>query len=330
MSEKESNKDLLTLLTKEEFIDLVHQYGAEHAARQWSDDHPTLAESDIKKAANRVAQLSVDTEYQTLAPSVKKEWWLRIEEETTHKAQKNAVTRNLWLRWGIAASLALLMGFGYIFYQNSTWTHVQMTASEQSEMELPDGSVVQVNASSKISYRDRSFDKERRIRLRGEAFFEVEEGSSFTVETRLGNVRVLGTAFNVRQRESSLEVSCQSGKVEVLVDGGKTVILTRGQAVRYSGTDKELDEYMVQDPGQIASWRKGKHLLRNVRFTDAVRELERQYDVKVNVPSELASKEGNFYFTGTDLDSALYQLSWPLNAGYRQTKSDNFDIFLNK
>ncbi|HKK88627.1 MAG TPA: FecR domain-containing protein [Saprospiraceae bacterium] len=330
MSDKQSNSNWLTLLTNEAFIELVQQYGAEDAAKQWSDDHPTLPESDIKKAAKRVAQLSVDPENKTLSPSVKKEWWLKIEEKTSHKEQKIAVTRNLWMRWGVAASLALLMGIGYFFYHNLTWTNVQMASAEQSSIDLPDGSRVRVNASSEISYRSRSFQEKRLVRLEGEAFFEVEEGASFIVETSAGQVRVLGTAFNVRQRQGNLQVSCQSGKVEVLVAGGKKVILTKGQAVRYSKGDKEFDEYEVQDPGQIASWTRGEYMLNGVRFEEAIGELERQFDVQVDVPANLNSKTGNFYFTGSSVDSALYQLSWPLNADFRKTESGTYEIYLNK
>lgn len=331
MSDKERNTGWLEYVTREEFIDLVKRLGEERAVRQWMDKEPNAPVEAVKEAARKVLILSEAGDFQTLDQEVKDNWWQKIEQKTTanNKEAKTLPIQN-GMRWGIAASLALLMGLGYLFYQNVTWTKIQMASAEQTAIELPDGSRVQVNASSEISYHSRSFEEERRIRLEGEAFFEVQEGASFTVETSLGEVRVLGTSFNVRQRDGNLQVACQSGKVQVRVAGNRKVLLTRGQAVRYSEANKELDEFLVQDPGQIASWTKGQYMLNDARFEEAIRELERQFDVRVDVPADLNSKTGNFYFTGTDVDSALYQLSWPLNADFQKTGSGTYEIMINK
>lgn len=331
MSEKEKNTGWLDYVTREDFIELVHQGGADQAVEQWLQKEPSAPAVELKQAADKIVRLSDKKDLTTLAADQKNAWWQKIEEETlAKKSSGKLISLRNWRHWGIVASLALLMGLGYLYYQNVTWTNIQMVSAEQTEIELPDGSLVQVNASSEISYHSRSFEKERRIRLDGEAFFEVEEGSSFTVETKMGHVRVLGTSFNVRQREKSLHVACKTGKVEVTSADGQKLVLTRGEALRYSGGLAEIEEYRVQNPGQIASWRQGKYALNNVRFEEAVRELERQFDVQVEVPAQLGAKTGNFYFTGSNLDSALYQLSWPLNANFRKKESEEYEIYMSK
>jgi transmembrane sensor len=84
------------------------------------------------------------------------------------------------------------------------------------KLELPDGSVVQLNTDSAVEVLYTA--AERRVRLtRGEAFFSVARNSArpFWVEARTVAVRAVGTAFNVRHRAEAIEVLVTEGKVRV-------------------------------------------------------------------------------------------------------------------
>lgn len=84
-------------------------------------------------------------------------------------------------------------------------------------VELPDGSVAFLNNNSSIEY-DKVFDK-RIVRQEGEVFFDVRKGESpFIVITELGEIRVLGTKFNVRAYNRELEVEVQEGTVELKIN----------------------------------------------------------------------------------------------------------------
>lgn len=81
-------------------------------------------------------------------------------------------------------------------------------------MTLPDGSVVRLNSVSRLSYKPLGWYFSRSAELSGEAFFEVEKGSKFTIYSMLGSTSVLGTSFNnVTARDFS-----KRGKQDIIVD----------------------------------------------------------------------------------------------------------------
>ena len=84
-------------------------------------------------------------------------------------------------------------------------------------VELPDGSIAYLNSNSSIEY-DKNFNQ-RIVIQDGEVFFDVKKGGSpFIVKTGLGEIRVLGTKFNVRSDNKELEVEVQEGTVELKVN----------------------------------------------------------------------------------------------------------------
>ena len=91
----------------------------------------------------------------------------------------------------------------------------------RTKLILPDGSTVWLNASSKLTYSDDFMQKERRVHLDGEAYFEVvkNEGKPFVINTSVMDVRVLGTTLNVKSYpgEKKAEAVLIRGKIEVQV-----------------------------------------------------------------------------------------------------------------
>ncbi|WP_298734597.1 FecR domain-containing protein [uncultured Chitinophaga sp.] len=91
----------------------------------------------------------------------------------------------------------------------------------RTKLILPDGTTVWLNASSKLTYGDDFLQKERRVQLDGEAFFEVvkNEGKPFIINTAVMDVRVLGTSLNVKSYpgEKKAEAVLIRGKIEVQV-----------------------------------------------------------------------------------------------------------------
>lgn len=90
----------------------------------------------------------------------------------------------------------------------------------RSSLVLPDGSKIWLNADSRLIYNDHFMsDSIREVTLEGEAFFEVARNPKrpFIVHTSGIDVRVLGTAFNVKSypREKSIETTLIHGSVEV-------------------------------------------------------------------------------------------------------------------
>jgi transmembrane sensor len=102
---------------------------------------------------------------------------------------------------------------------------------------LPDGSIAYLNNNSSIEY-DKNFNQ-RIVRQKGEVFFDVKKRESpFIVKTQLGEIKVLGTKFNVRSDNKELEVEVQEGTVELKVnklikkvERGQKALFKEGKAV---------------------------------------------------------------------------------------------------
>nr|WP_255552120.1 FecR domain-containing protein [Roseivirga sp. E12] len=175
---------------------------------------------------------------------------------------------------------------------------------------LPDNSMVTINAQSSISLIEENWGKSRSLRLNGEAFFEVEPGSKFTVTTNLGEISVLGTSFNIFSRDDELIVSTFTGKVEVK-DKDRLVILEKGDQLTYRPTEElwRIDNFNLNE---TATWRTGAFYFDTTPLQKVIDELERQFDIKINVSIDLRDRFYSGYFSKTDLTEALQLVFVPM------------------
>ncbi len=123
-----------------------------------------------------------------------------------------------------------------------------------------------LNAHSHIAFKtDWNSGTAREVWLDGEANFNVNhlnksgravtENERFIIHTRLLEVEVLGTVFNVKERRGKVEVSLKSGSVQVQVkaEKGKQWLLKPGEVAVYSNTTKVLQK-LIQDPEIHKAW----------------------------------------------------------------------------
>lgn len=166
---------------------------------------------------------------------------------------------------------------------------------------LPDDSSVLLNSGSSVEYKKWNWNNERKLKLDGEAFFKVAKGKKFEVATELGNVTVLGTQFNVKNRNKRLDVSCYEGKVQVTYQN-QQIILTKGMMVSFAnGNQIHADQTQRTEP----EWLKKEVRFSKENLLSIVEELNRQYNIEI----EYKGKATNQTFSGTipmnDLDVAL-------------------------
>lgn len=146
------------------------------------------------------------------------------------KEQQNTKVVKLIPNWVYSVAAVLVIAFGLSLFFNKNTT-IYCKQGEQLAYVLPDGSNVQLNGESNISFNKKKWEKDKRnLKLKGEAFFKVQKGSRFSVETQQGTVSVLGTQFNVKSIKNYLSVECYEGKVSV-VNNHHQNILTPGKAV---------------------------------------------------------------------------------------------------
>lgn len=212
----------------------------------------------------------------------------------------------------IAAVLLLLLASGWFIYYNTPKSFTTGTG-EISFVELPDNSEVRLNAESKIKYYPRKWNGSRSLNLEGEAFFEVETGSRFTVETNQGTVQVLGTSFNVKSRPGFFEVTCYEGSVIVTFNSREEILLP-GEFYKVIENEAKAG---TTEAGNMPAWISRESSFEAVPLKFVLAEIERQFEIKI----EAGNIDREQIFSGTfshlDLEVALKSITIPLGLEYR-------------
>lgn len=242
----------------------------------------------------------------------------KINEETTDnqvilipEKQEN----RKWIVWAVSIAAIFLAGyFGMVQLEKPS---VYSTASTNTTSHnLPDNSVVTLNSESSVSVLENRWDTDRKVKLEGEAFFEVEPGSKFTVVTDYGEVTVLGTSFNVYARPTGFEVTCKTGTVKVLYQDQET-ILTPGYKAYYTEFSKpfvQINSLNVTkvNTDQIGAWREGNFYYDGINLQEVIDEMERQFDIEIEVSANMSGLFYNGYFSKSNLTEALQLVFVPM------------------
>lgn len=212
--------------------------------------------------------------------------------------QPKVRTLNPWLP-RIAAMLVMALGVTYFFY--TTHTTAQLADNgKRTEFLLPDNSEVVLNAGSEAEFRSWNWDNNRKIELDGEAYFKVAKGQVFDVVTGLGTVTVVGTQFNVKERDGRLDVTCFEGKVKVTAKN-EEILLAPGMSVAFeNGKLVQLPADESAQPG----WLNFEVAFRKEKLTRVIDEMERQYNVQIELPAQ-AFSEHTGSIPMNDIDLAL-------------------------
>ena len=150
-------------------------------------------------------------------------------------------------------------------------------------MMLNDGTKVWINSETEIKFPVVFPNNERRVEVKGEAFFDVvKDGRPFIVSTGKMNIKVLGTEFNVRayEDEGIIQTTLVEGKVQIDVKNNKLVLKPGEQAVYAESNPNELSKRRVE-VSKYVSWKDGRFIFEDERLEDIMRQIERWYDVDV-------------------------------------------------
>lgn len=249
------------------------------------------------------------------------ETYQALRDQISAKVQDNA--GQAWFRPFLRIAAVLLVGVGlfYLLFKDNTVT-VSTLAGEQKRIELPDASIVMINASSEIQYNPDRWENERLVLLNGEAFFDVEKGSTFRVSSPGGTVSVLGTEFNIRQRKGQFEVDCFEGSVEV-ISAGHLNVLAAGDHFYLIGDQLDLGKNTAEGP----SWMNDQSSFSRVPLSMVIEELERQYGINVGYKGVQADNLFTGVFVHGELEEALSAITRPFNLSYRIDSADQVTIY---
>ena len=288
-NEKEILKWLNNELSSQEIEDLKQ-----------SEDLQTL-----EKIAHYASQLET--------PKVDAHAALEAFKARNHSKKKTKVrTLNFKTFYRVAAVMVVVLTSSYFLYFNSVESFETQIAQTQT-ITLPDNSKVVLNAASKLSFNEKKWTDDRSLTLVGEAYFKVQKGQTFSVNTTAGIVKVLGTQFNVKERKNYFEVHCYEGLVSV-THNNKTVKLPPGKTFRViNGSIENVEDLDAKNP----SWIQQESSFNSIPLDQVVAELERQYDIKIKLQGVDTSKLFTGSFTHTSKKIALQAVTIPLKLSYR-------------
>jgi len=167
-------------------------------------------------------------------------------------------------------------------------------------LNLPDGSRIFVNASSRIRYPLKFAKNKREIELDGEAYFEVKrmiQGNQtipFIVKTREQTLTVLGTSFNINCYHEAIETTLVEGKVQLNYPNERHSLLSPNQQARYVAK-KDLLDIKEIDPFYTIAWKNGTFAFENATLNTVMSDLARWYDVEIDYRGNVS----NIRFSGT-------------------------------
>lgn len=162
-------------------------------------------------------------------------------------------------------------------------------------VELPDGSIVNLNANSNLHYTA-SYLKDRKLTLSGEAYFEVKKLLAakkivpFEVKTNQQSIKVLGTEFNVKTSGEFDETLLFEGKLSVKgVNSGKENLLAPGDLIRVGSNGSVVKELSEGEIEELLAWKEGFLYYENRSLAHILSDLQKYYDFdfdKKQVPKE--------------------------------------------
>jgi len=246
-----------------------------------------------------------------------------LQEESPSKVIPiNKLPGKQWI--AMAASIALLLAVAS-FLRFHTRT-METLATEHASIELPDGSIAELNAVSTLKYHPYWWWASREVSLEGEAFFTVNKGSSFRVSSAKALTEVLGTSFNVFARESDYRVVCHTGRVKVSSQLSEEVaILTPGMQASLdpSGVFQVVTlDQMENSPG----WKDQLLMFSSVPLRLVFDEIERQYGIKILTPFPLDRRFSGNFALDASVENVLSLLCRPFDLRYEQNSGNTYTI----
>jgi ferric-dicitrate binding protein FerR (iron transport regulator) len=253
-------------------------------------------------------------------------------------------------RWYLAAAAVLLLGTGAWWYTRDTVckncpepppkNEIATRKGSRSRISLPDGSLVWLNADSRISYPDNFKGSKREVYLTGEAYFDVTKDVNrpFVIHAGPVDIHVLGTRFNVRSypREKKVETLLLHGSIEVTIRNQHRVLMEPNQKLCVATDGAEATSHRKDtlslgvshpqggDTTPVETlWVENKLAFESETLDVVAGDIERWYNVEVRIQNDHLR---TIRFTGVFEDQSLQDVMEAL----KLTGRFNYSIVGNK
>lgn len=276
--------------------------------------------------------------------------WKKVEARIADVEEKGGKAislkrRSLYARLlPIAATITLLILAGYYFFSSdiallpAAEIVKETPKSVRTQIELPDGSKVWLNADSKLTYSKQFGETGREVSLTGEAFFEVQRNPALPFVIHLENdsrIQVLGTSFNVKAYASDevVETAVLTGKVmfvseKTSANTDTAYYLTPNQKLAFVKKSGKIERSEVNSQEEIA-WIEGKLFFKNETWGHIAQILERSFNKQIRFENEVLK---NCRLTATFEDNSLTEILdlISLTQEFDYTLQDNTVTILGK
>ena len=209
--------------------------------------------------------------------------------------------------WRYAAVVAIIIAVGCISYWQGevnvkdTFADISVEAplGSKTKLYLPDGTLVWLNAGSRMTYSQGFGVDNRKVELEGEGYFEVKRNEKipFFVKTKDLQLQVLGTKFNFRDypEDHEVVVSLLEGKVGLnnLLREEKEAVLSPDERAVLNKANGLLTVESVT-ASNASQWTDGYLFFDEELLPDIAKELERSYNVKIHIAND-SLKTFRFY-----------------------------------
>ena len=278
-------------------------------------------EKEIMSAKEIILRFREDNDSPT--PEQMNTVWNKIKLQNNEISENKLVIitpkkRPNWM--SIAASILLIISIlGTVYYykiiQKETY---QVAFGENREITLPDGSIVKLNANSTLKIStDWSEKNTREVWLNGEAFFTVTKkpnqgNAKFIVHTSKVDVEVLGTEFNVSERDTNTNVTLNSGKIRLNVHNNKdvqSIIMNPGEQVSFSSNSLKINKKEVK-PEVVSAWVSNRWMLESTSLQEIATKIEDTFGFEVIITdAQLANERMTGVIMTNNMDEVLEGIS---------------------
>jgi len=246
-----------------------------------------------------------------------------VKEDPSPVPVRRLLPSKQWL--ALAASLVLLLAVSSFmrFYSVKTYC----PAGVHTSLNLPDGSVVEINAATSVAYHPYWWFVSRQVDLEGEAYFRVKEGKTFQVVSDLGSAEVLGTTFNVFARGENYHVTCHTGSVRV--NDAKTeqsVILSPHELAELEesgGFAVSTLDLQQKAPG----WTNNSIMFTSAPLSLVFEEIERQYGIVIESPAEMQQVYSGNFSLDQSVENILSLLCLPFDLEYERQNGNIYLVY---
>jgi transmembrane sensor len=238
-----------------------------------------------------------------------------------HRPKLKLFMANQWVQMAASVVILLSASFAVWFIGFKPDSGAGRVADGNEKLILHDGTLVWLKEGSLFSY----YQKEggiRRAELTGEALFEIAKvpNSTFTITCGSITVKAIGTSFNVKTDQESIELKVLTGKVNLssIHDSAGVNVAPNEKVVYTSSGDVKRVALMEREKSSITVNTEYNMSFNSMAMDRVIERLEKKFDIKVTVTHKQLKKcRVTADFTDTSLEDSLIMLTDLLDVSYR-------------